>query len=163
MNIEPYPPRGFEIITRYRSASFREKVNSNWTIVKPDCPKSISKSYDHWMPDLPTSDWAIVSEIWDWGKFWKFLLNQKLYKTGGNWGNWLTLSHSEAWFWIGPLLESHRVTQNEWQSDLPTLTHLEWDSLNSPYSHSSHSRLTHLPFFFCLNHLLQYSVHLARL
>ena len=82
---------------------------------------------------------------------------------------WLCMEMFQVDVW--PLMNHERVfIRLYWlsrqlcirEADLPTLTHLEWDSLNSPFSHSSHSRLTHFPFFFCLNRLLQYSVHLAR-
>ena len=36
-----------------------------------------------------------------------FLFYDNIYKAGGNRGKFLTLSHPEAWFWMGQSLESH--------------------------------------------------------
>ena len=52
-----------------------------------------------------------LREIWKWGNFSKiFLMITYLSIAGWNWGNFLTLSHSEASNWMGQLLESH----SEW-------------------------------------------------
>ena len=60
--------------------------------------------------DLPTSDRAT-----EWGLKmvqFKIKFNENIYKADGNWGNFLTLSQSEAYLTMGQLLESH----SEWVS-----------------------------------------------
>ena len=71
-------------------------------------------TYSSWVADLPTLDEAIEWNL-KMGRchnYFKVLFNDNLgvYKAGWLWGNFLTLSHAEAWFWMRQFLESH----SEW-------------------------------------------------
>ena len=70
-----------------------------------------------------------LNETWKWGNFFLILVNDNICKAGWNWGQFShsTLSHSEACFLKGQLLECHSEWVSVGRSVTETLMSFRWD------------------------------------